>query len=53
MDELERLLNIDLVSYKKENIERFNKNRILVNRLSNSGFSKIDNFVIDNIYDKK
>ena len=53
IDELERLLTIDLVSYKKENIERFNKNRMLVNRLSNSGFTKIDNFVIDNIYDKK
>lgn len=53
MDEFERLLTIDLVSYKKENIERFNKNRILVNRLSKSGFSKIHNFLIDNIYDKK
>ncbi len=45
MDELERLLKIDLVSFKKENIERFNKNRRLIYTLSNSAFNKLNNFV--------
>lgn len=50
MDELERLLKIDLVSFKKENIERFNKNRRLVHALSYSAFHKLNNFVENTLF---
>ena len=50
MDELERLLKIDLVSFKKENIERFNKNRRLVHILSYSAFHKLNNFVENTLF---
>ena len=45
-------LGIVLYKYHVNGTEIY-KDGVLVNRLSKSGFSKIHNFVIDNIYDKK
>lgn len=53
MDELQRLLTIDMISYRNKNIHRFHKNRRLVSKLSSEGFLKCYNFINNTLFDKK
>jgi len=50
INELERLLDTDIFEYRKLNNLRFNKNRILVQKLANKGFDIIDEFITNIIY---
>lgn len=50
VDELERLLKMDLVEYKKNNIHRFEHNVNNLHRLKKSGFEMVKSFLYDEIY---
>lgn len=53
MDELERLLTVDMIGYREKNINRFHNNRRLVSKLSAEGFLKCYNFINNILFDKK
>jgi hypothetical protein len=49
VDELERVLKTDLITYRKENSHRFVNNYLRVFELSNKGFDILNHFYKSNI----
>lgn len=51
LDELERLLTLDLVNYKQNNLERFESNYNLLNKLRDDGRELVETFLLkENIF---
>lgn len=51
LDELERLLTLDLINYKKNNLERFESNYDLLNKLRDEGRELVEVFLLkENIF---
>jgi hypothetical protein len=51
LDELERLLTIDLYDFKQKNLDRFEKNYNLLLELSDSGKLLVEEFLVEHIFD--
>lgn len=51
IDELERLLTIDMVLFKKNNITRFNNNRRLVTKLASDGYYRCYDFINNTLFE--
>lgn len=48
LDELERLLTLDLVKYKQNNLEKFENNYNLLNTLRDEGRELVESFLLEN-----
>lgn len=48
LDELERLLTLDLVKFKQNNLERFESNYNLLNKLRDEGRTLVEIFLLEN-----
>jgi predicted unusual protein kinase regulating ubiquinone biosynthesis (AarF/ABC1/UbiB family) len=51
LDELNRLLSLDLIQYKNKNKERFEKNYNLLLELSSQGKELVEEFLLEHIFD--